>query len=130
LGAEDFEALESFSGGGSDDEVQEYRFDHFSTRDAMAEEVEHDIDSPPVADGDVMLNKENEVDDAQESEEVADETVNEPTPKRRIRSQGKKTFIIPDAVPRIRRMNQHPPSVSSIVSRRSPSPLPQVPMSA
>ncbi len=51
-GAEDFEARESFSGGGSDDEIQEYRptFDHFSTRDAMAEEVEHDIDSPRVED--------------------------------------------------------------------------------
>ncbi len=46
-GAEDFEARESFSGGGSDDEIQEYRpiFDHFSTRDARAEEVEHDFDS-------------------------------------------------------------------------------------
>jgi hypothetical protein len=44
-GAEDFEARESFNGGGSDDELQEYcpTFDHFSTRDAMAEEVEHDI---------------------------------------------------------------------------------------
>jgi hypothetical protein len=98
-GAEDFEARESFSGGGSDDELQEYRptFDHFSTRDAMAEEVEHDIDSPTVADDDVMLNKENEIDDDQESEEIADETVNEPTSQRRTRSQGKKTFIIPDA---------------------------------
>ncbi len=63
----------------------------------MAEEVEHDTDFPTVADDDVMLNKENERDDDQESEEVADETVNEPTPKRRTRSQGKKTFIIPEA---------------------------------
>jgi hypothetical protein len=37
-GAEDFEALESLSRGGSDDELQEYRptFDYFSTRDVMA----------------------------------------------------------------------------------------------
>jgi hypothetical protein len=42
-GTEDFEARESFSGGGSDNEIQEYHptFDHFSIRDAMAEEVEH-----------------------------------------------------------------------------------------
>jgi hypothetical protein len=98
-GAENFEARESFSGGGSDEGLQEYHptFDPFSTRDAMAEEVEHDIDSPTVADDDVMLNKENEMDDDQESEEIADETVNVPTPKRRTRSQGKKTFIIPEA---------------------------------
>jgi hypothetical protein len=63
----------------------------------MAEEVEHDIDPPTVADDDMMLNKENKIDDDQESEEIADETVNAPTPKRRTRSQGKKTFIIPDA---------------------------------
>jgi hypothetical protein len=43
-GAEDFEARGSFSGGGSDKELKEYRptFDPFSTRDAMAEKVEHD----------------------------------------------------------------------------------------
>jgi hypothetical protein len=41
-GAEDFEARKSFSGGGSDEEFQENRqtFDSFSTRDAVAEEVE------------------------------------------------------------------------------------------
>jgi hypothetical protein len=90
-GAEDSEARESFSRGGSDDELQEYRptFDHFSTRDARAEEVEHNIASPKVADDDLMLDKENEIDDDQELEEIADETVNEPTPKRRTRSQGK-----------------------------------------
>ena len=90
----------------------------------MAEEVEHDIDSPTAADDDVMLNKENEIDDDQKSEEMADETVNVPTPKRRTRSQGKKSFIIPfqkQPVPRIRRMNQHPPSVASVVSRHAPS---------
>jgi hypothetical protein len=63
----------------------------------MAEEVEHDIDPPTVADNDMMLDKENEIDDDQDSEEIADETVNEPTPKRRTRSQGKRTFIIPDS---------------------------------
>ena len=52
---------------------------------------------PTVADDDVMLNKENKIYDDQESEEIADETVNEPTPKRRTRSQGKKTFTIPAA---------------------------------
>jgi hypothetical protein len=93
-GAKDFEALESFSRGRSDNELQEYRssFDHFSTRDVMAEEVEHDIDSrhsPTVADNDEMLNKENEIDDDQGSEETADETVNEPTPKRRTRSHSR-----------------------------------------
>ncbi len=49
-----------------------------------------------MADEDVTLTKENEIDDDQELEESADETVNVTTPKRRIRSQGKKTFIIPD----------------------------------
>jgi hypothetical protein len=39
----------------------------------MAEEVEHDIDSPTVTDDDAMLNKENEIDDDQESEEIVDE---------------------------------------------------------
>ncbi len=41
-GAEDFEARESFSGGGFDDELQGYRptFDHFSTRDVRAEDGE------------------------------------------------------------------------------------------
>jgi hypothetical protein len=63
----------------------------------MAEEVAHDIDFPTVADEDVMLNQENKLDDDQESEEIADETVNVPTSKRRIRSQGKKAFIIPEA---------------------------------
>ena len=98
-GAEDFEARESFSGGGSDDELQEYRptFDHFSTRDAMAEEVEHDIDSPRVEDDDEMLSKESEIDDDQQSEETADETVKQPTPRRKTRRQGKKAFNIPPA---------------------------------
>ncbi len=44
----------------------------------MAEEVEHTIDSPTEADGDVMLDEESENDDDQESEEIADETVNAP----------------------------------------------------
>ncbi len=82
-GAEDFEARESFSGGRSDEELQEYRptFDPYSIRDAMAEEVEHNIDSPTAVDEDVMLDKESKIDADQESEEIADETVNEPTPK-------------------------------------------------
>jgi hypothetical protein len=37
--------------------------DPSSTRDAMAEEVEHNIDSPTAADDDVMLDQENEIDD-------------------------------------------------------------------
>ncbi len=72
-------------------------FDPFSTRDATAEDVDHTIDSPTGADDDVMLDKENKIDDDQESEEIADETVNAPTPKRRTRIQGKKTLIIPEA---------------------------------
>ncbi len=72
-------------------------FNPFLTRDAMAEEVEHNIDSPTAADDDVVLDKESEIDDDQESEEIEDETVNARTPKRRNRSQGKKTFIIPKA---------------------------------
>ncbi len=44
----------------------------------MAEDVEHNIDSPTEADGDVMLDEESENDDDQESEEIADETVNAP----------------------------------------------------
>jgi hypothetical protein len=44
----------------------------------MAEEVEHNIDSPTEADDDVMLNKENKIDDDQESEEIANDTVNVP----------------------------------------------------
>jgi hypothetical protein len=98
-GAEDFEARESFSGGGSDHELQEYRptFDHFSTRNAMAEEVEHDIDSPTVEDDDETLSKESEIDDDQGSEATADETVKEPTPRRKTGSQGKKAFNIPAA---------------------------------
>ncbi len=102
-GAEDFEARESFGGGGSDDELQEYRptFDHFSTRDAMAEELEHDINSPTVEDDDKTLSKEREIDDDQgsdsSSEATADETVKEPNPRRKTRSQGKKAFNIPAA---------------------------------
>jgi hypothetical protein len=82
-GAEDFEARESFSGGGFDEELQEYRpiFDPSSTRDAMAEELENNIDSPTAADDDVMLDKESEIDDDQESKEIADESVNVPTQK-------------------------------------------------
>jgi hypothetical protein len=118
-GAEDFEARESFNGGGSDEELQDYRhyFDLFSTRDAMAEEVEHTIDSPRPADDDVMLDKENEIDDDQESKEI----VNAPTPKRRTKSQGKKTSFQKQQVPQIRRMNQQPPSVASVVPRSVPS---------
>ncbi len=85
---------------GSDEELQEYHcltFDPFSTRDAMAEEVEHNIDSPTEADDDVTLDKENKIDHDQESEEIVDKTVNAPTPKRRTRSQRKKPFIIPEA---------------------------------
>jgi hypothetical protein len=84
----------------------------------MAKEVEHNIDNPTAADY-VMLDKESERDDDQESEEIVDETVNAPTPKRQTKSQGKKTFIIPEA--RIRRMNQHPPRVASVAPRRVPS---------
>jgi hypothetical protein len=100
-GAEDFEARESFSSGGSDEEFQEYHptFDSFSTRDAMAEEVEPDIDSATNgADEGSVLDKENDQDDEHESEEIVDETVNAPTPRRRTRSQGRtRRFIIPDA---------------------------------
>ena len=53
----------------------------------MAEEVEHDTDSPTMEDDDETLSKESEIDADQQSEETADETVNEPTPKRRTRSQ-------------------------------------------
>ncbi len=113
-GAEDFEARESFSGGGSDDELQEYHptFINFSTRDVMAEEVEHDINSSTDADDDKMLNKESEIDD----EETTDETVNEPTPKRRTRSQGKKTFIIPEAASHSDSEDGPTPSKRRIVS--------------
>ncbi len=121
--AEDFEARESFSGGGSDDEIQEYRptFDHFSTRDAMAEEIEHDIDSPRVEDDDEMLSKESKIDDDQQSEETADETVNQPTPRRKTRARARKpsTFHL-QPVPQIRRMNQHLPSVAFVASRHFP----------
>ncbi len=72
-------------------------FDHFSTRDARAEEVEHGIDSPTVEDDDETLSKESEIDDDQGSEATADETVKEPTPRRKTRSQGKKAFNIPAA---------------------------------
>jgi hypothetical protein len=47
----------------------------------MAEEVEHSIDSPAAADDNVTLDKENEIDDDQETEEIVDETVNAPTLK-------------------------------------------------
>jgi hypothetical protein len=57
----------------------------------MAKEVEHTIDSPS---DDVTLDKENEIDDDHDSEEIVDETVNAPTPKRRT---GRKAFIIPEA---------------------------------
>ncbi len=63
----------------------------------MAEDVEHDIDSPTVADDDETLSKESEIDDDQGSEPTADETVKEPTPRRMTRSQGKKAFNIPAA---------------------------------
>ncbi len=63
----------------------------------MAEHVEQDIDSPTVADYDETLDKGIEIDDDQGSEVTANETVNEPTPKRRTRSQDKKTFTIPVA---------------------------------
>ncbi len=63
----------------------------------MAEEVEHDIDSPTVEDDDETLSKESEIDDDQGSEATADETVKEPTPRRKTRSQGKKAFNIPTA---------------------------------
>jgi hypothetical protein len=63
----------------------------------MAEEVEHDIDSPTVEDDDETLSKESEIDDDQGSEETTDETVNQPTPRRNTRSQGKKAFNIPPA---------------------------------
>jgi hypothetical protein len=53
----------------------------------MAEEVQHDINSHTAADDDVMLSKENKIDDDQESEEIADETVKAPTHKRRTSSQ-------------------------------------------
>jgi hypothetical protein len=63
----------------------------------MAEEVEHDIDSPTVADDDETLSKESEIDDDQGSEATANETVKEPTPRQKTRSQGKKAFNIPAA---------------------------------
>ena len=48
----------------------------------MAEEVEHDIDSPRVEDDDEVLSRESEIDDDQPSEETTDETVKQPTPRR------------------------------------------------
>jgi hypothetical protein len=63
----------------------------------MAEEVEHDINSPRVEDDDEVLSKESEIDDDQQSEETTDETVKQPTPRRKTRSQGKKAFNIPPA---------------------------------
>jgi hypothetical protein len=63
----------------------------------MTEEVEHDIDSPTIEDDDETLSKESEIDDDQRSEKIADETVKQPTPRRKTRSQGKKAFNIPPA---------------------------------
>jgi hypothetical protein len=64
------------------------------------QEVEPGIDSATNgADEDSVLDKENDQNDEHESEEIVDETVNAPIPRRRTRSQGKTgTFIIPDAV--------------------------------
>jgi hypothetical protein len=49
----------------------------------MAEEVEQDIDSPTNWAGDSVLHRENDQDDEHESEEIAEETVNDTTPRRR-----------------------------------------------
>jgi hypothetical protein len=91
----------------------------------MAEEVEQNIDSATNgADVNSVLDKENDQEDAHKSEYIVDETENEPTPRRRTRSQGKtRTFIIPDtASPQmIHRMNHQPPKAASVVSRRVPS---------
>ncbi len=65
----------------------------------MAEEIERDIDSATnMAHDDFLAGQGNDQDDEHESEEIVDEIVNAPTPRRRTRSHGKtRTFIIPDA---------------------------------
>jgi hypothetical protein len=108
----------------------------------MAEEVQHDIDYPTVEDDDetLRLSKESEilVHDEQGSEATADETVKEPYPRRKTRSQGKKAFNIPaaaspsdledEATPpkcRIVRIKARPKNYRSLPELFPPSPIPR-----
>jgi hypothetical protein len=91
-------------------------------RTGKAQVVEHDIDSPTVEDDDEKLSQESEMDDDQGSEPTADETVKEPTPRRKTRSQGKKAFNIPAAASLSDSEDEPtPPSVASFVLRHAPS---------
>jgi hypothetical protein len=89
----------------------------------MAEKEVPAIDSASNgADGDAVLDKENDLDDEHESEEIVHETVNVPTSRRRNRSKGKtRTFIIPDAASSSDDSEDEPPtskgSISSIKAR-------------